>query len=125
MFFDNAKAGFATIENRNGGATIFNNDTTADNATIITQNGSATQFFDNATGGDARFITRRRHRRFRPNEGLANDGRISAGSIEGGGTYFIGAGNILSVSGDDLSTEASGVIADFNPRGCATPGRAR
>jgi len=123
LFFDRAKAGFATITNRNGGGTIFNNETTADNATITTRTGSITQFFDNSTGGNARFITDLGGEvDFSETRGPANDGRISAGSIEGGGTYYIGAGNILSIGGNNLSTEVSGVIADFNPCGCATPG---
>ena len=123
LIFDRAKAGFATITNRNGGATIFSNETTADNATITTQTGSMTQFFDNSTGGNARFITELGGAvDFSETKGPANDGRISAGSIEGAGTYYIGAGNILSVGGNNLSTEVSGVIADFNPCGCATPG---
>ena len=81
------------------------------------------QFFDNSTGGNARFITELGGEvDFSETKGPANDGRISAGSIEGAGTYYIGAGNILSVGGNGLSTEVSGVIADFNPCGCATPG---
>ena len=123
LFFDKATAGFATITNQNGGFTVFSNETTADNATIITQAGSDTTFFDNSTGGNARFITELGGIvDFSETKGLANDGRISAGSIEGAGTYYIGAGNILSVGGNGLSTEVSGVIADFNPCGCATPG---
>lgn len=123
LFFNQATAGSATITNRNGGATIFNNRTTAADATIITRTGSFVQFFDRSTGGNARFITDAGgFVDFSETRGLGNDGRISAGSIEGGGTYFIGAGNVLSVGGNNLSTEVSGVIADFNPCGCATPG---
>ena len=123
LFFDRATAGFAAITNLNGGGTIFFNETTADNATITTQAGSITQFFDNSTGGNARFITALGGEvDFSETKGPANDGRISAGSIEGAGTYYIGAGNILSVGANGLSTEVSGLIADFNPCGCATPG---
>ncbi|MEA2877704.1 MAG: subtilase-type serine protease [Hyphomicrobiales bacterium] len=123
LFFNQATAGSATITNRNGGATVFNNRTTAEDATIITRTGSFVQFFDRSTGGNARFITDAGGIvDFSATKGLANDGRITAGSIEGGGTYFIGAGNILSVGGNNLSTEVSGVIADFNPCGCGPPG---
>ncbi|MEA2870912.1 MAG: hypothetical protein QOH67_888, partial [Hyphomicrobiales bacterium] len=123
LFFNQATAGSATITNRNGGATVFNDRTTAEDATIITRTGSFVQFFDRSTGGNARFITDAGGIvDFSETKGLANDGRISAGSIEGGGTYFIGAGNILSVGGNNLSTEVSGVIADFNPCGCGPAG---
>jgi outer membrane autotransporter protein len=123
LFFNQAAAGSATITNRNGGATIFDNRTTADDATITTRTGSFVQFFGRSTGGNARFITDAGGEvDWSDTKGLANDGRISAGSIEGGGTYFIGAGNNLSVGGNNLSTQVSGIIADFNPCGCATPG---
>lgn len=144
LFNDRAIAGFATIINRNGGATFFNNDTTADNATITTRAGGGLGFFDNSTGGNAtittqagglvlfndnstggnaRFITELGGEvHWSETKGPLNDGRISAGSIEGAGTYYIGAGNTLSVGGNGLSTEVSGVIADFFPCGCATPG---
>jgi autotransporter-associated beta strand protein len=54
--------------------------------------------------------------------GPNSDGRITAGSIAGSGTYYIGAGNLLTVGGNNLSTEVSGVIADFNPCGCGPVG---
>jgi autotransporter-associated beta strand protein len=52
--------------------------------------------------------------------GPNGDGQISAGSIEGNGQVFIGANNTLSVGGNNLSTEFSGVIADSC--GCGPPG---
>ena len=123
LFFNQATAGSATITNRNGGRTIFDNRTTAEDATIVTRTGSFVQFFGRSTGGNARFITDAGgFVDFSETKGLANDGRISAGSIEGGGTFYIGAGNILSVGGNNLSTEVSGVIADFNPCGCGPVG---
>ena len=121
IFLDRATAGFATIVNRNGGGTLFNNDTTADNATITTRAGSITLFVDNSTGGNARFITELGGEvDWSGTTGPGGSHRVSAGSIEGAGTYYIGAGNTLSVGSNGLSTEVSGVIADFC--GCTPPG---
>ncbi len=100
-----------------GGFTEFNASTTAGNATIITENNAAVAFFDNSTGGQARFIT---------NAGgvfdisqLTTSG-MTAGSIEGAGTYFLGSMQ-LTVGGNNLSTEVSGVISD-GTCGCFGPG---
>jgi len=124
-FTDTSTAGNATITNNSflqftatstaGNATITNNfllrftDTsTAGNATIITNNGGATFFQDNSTGGLARLVT---------NSGGVVDisgltsGGMTAGSIEGAGSYFLGS-NTLTVGGNNLSTEVSGTIAD-------------
>ncbi|MBR0790911.1 autotransporter domain-containing protein [Bradyrhizobium manausense] len=123
---DTVTAGSATITNEADGTTLFAGRSTAGNATIITKDGGETQFFDNSTGGNARFIT--------TGTGItdfgggpgpagpAGDGRITAGSIEGSGLYYIGGGNTLVVGGNNLSTEVSGVIADANPCGCGPAG---
>ena len=119
-----ASADHATIINAagssgfgSGGFTEFNASTTAGNATIITENNAGVFFFDNSTGGQARFIT---------NAGgvfdisqLATTG-MTAGSIEGAGTYFLGSMQ-LTVGGNNLSTEVSGVISD-GTCGCFGPG---
>nr|WP_249146338.1 autotransporter outer membrane beta-barrel domain-containing protein [Bradyrhizobium diazoefficiens] len=116
-------AGSATITNRFGGTTEFFDSSTADNATIITRNGGETDFFDNATGGNARFITNGSGIvDFSGSAGPNGDGRITAGSIEGSGFYYIGAGNTLVVGSNNLSTIVSGEIADTNPCGCGGPG---
>jgi len=113
QFSGNSTAGAATITTNNGGATGFFNASTAGNATIITNNGGFTAFFDNSTGGGARFITNAGGAvDFSGSLGPAGDGKITAGSIEGAGNYFIGGGNTLIVGGSNLSTEVSGVIAD-------------
>ena len=84
----------------------FRNASTAGNATIITNAGGITIFADGATGGNARFIA---------NAGGVFDisalstGGMTAGSIEGAGTYFLGS-NALTVGGNNLSTTVSGVI---------------
>src|SRR5436309_1151338 len=76
-------------------------------------------FFDHSDAATARFETASGGIvDFSGSNGLNSNGRIKAGSIAGAGTYYIGAGNTLSVGGNNLSTEVNGVIADFNPCGC-------
>ncbi len=141
-FSNHSTAGSATITNNDFGVLDFNNQSSADNATIVnssaigmaflnrstagnafitTNNNSATFFFDRSDGGTARFETEAGSIvDFSGSRGANNDGRINAGSIAGGGNYYIGGGNTLSVGGNDRSTEVSGVIADNNPCGCTT-----
>src|SRR5665213_1916501 len=112
--FDTASADHATITNNSGSALEFNGFTTAGNATITTNAGAAVAFFDGSTGGNAQFITNGTgYVDFSGSIGPGFDGRITAGSIAGSGAYYIGAGNTLTVGGNNLSTEVSGVIADF------------
>ena len=120
---DRPTAGNATITNNAGGTTVFNAFATAGNAIITTNGGGSTLFYDNSTGGKAQFITvGTGYVDFSGSLGPNSDGRITAGSIAGPGTYYIGAGNTLIVGGNNLSTEVSGVIADFNPCGCGPAG---
>jgi autotransporter-associated beta strand protein len=121
-FNNHSSADNATIVNNSGSAIglVFLNHSTAGNAFITTNAGSVTYFSDHSDGGAARFETASGGIvDFSGSSGLNNDGRINAGSIAGAGNYFIGAGNTLSVGGNDRSTEVSGVIADSC--GC-TPG---
>src|SRR6516165_2185815 len=85
---------------------FFRGASTAGNATIITNPGGLTGFVDSATGGNARFII------------LAggafhmsslSTGRMTAGSIEGAGTFSLGP-NQLIVGSNNLSTTEGGVI---------------
>ena len=92
MFFDSGTAGSATITNN--GSLGFNNSSTAGNARLI--NG-ATGVIDLS--------------------GLTSGG-MTAGSIEGGGNYYLG-GNALTVGGNNLSTTVSGVISDCGAGGTA------
>ena len=120
---DTATAGNATIINESGGLTNFGAFTTAGNATIITKDGGKTEFFDNSTGGNARFVTTGTGIvDFGVSIGPNSDGRITAGSIEGNGFYYIGGGNTLVVGGNNRSTEVSGVIGDYDPCGCGPAG---
>ena len=89
----------------------FRNASTAGNTTIITNPGGITIFADSATGGNARFIA----------GAIGNSvgvfdisslstGGMTAGSIEGGGTFQLGSKQ-LTVGSNNLSTTVSGVIA--------------
>ena len=64
-----------------------------------------------STGGQARFITNAGGIvDFSPTSGPTGDGKVTAGSIEGAGNYFLGR-NELTVGSNNLSTEVSGVIS--------------
>ncbi|MBR0897864.1 autotransporter domain-containing protein [Bradyrhizobium tropiciagri] len=116
-------AGNATITNRSGGTLIFDAYATAGNATITTESGAGVMFLNHSTGGTAQFITNGTgFVDFGRSLGPNGDGRITAGSIAGSGIYYIGGGNTLAVGGNNLSTNVSGVIADFDPCGCGPTG---
>ncbi len=118
---DKATAANANITNNAGSELQFNGLTTAGSATITTNSGAQVIFFDASTGGNARFITNGTGLvDFGQSIGPNFDGRITAGSIEGSGFYYIGGFNTLVVGGNNLSTEVSGVIADNNPCGCTS-----
>jgi autotransporter-associated beta strand protein len=97
--------GTASITNNN--TLSFTNASTAGGATITTNSGASTTFLDNSTGGTARFIT---------NLGGTFDisgltaAGMSAGSIEGAGSYILGA-KALTVGSNNLSANVSGVIS--------------
>ncbi|MDW4746744.1 hypothetical protein NQ344_26810, partial [Escherichia coli] len=83
---------------------------TAGSAVIITNSGGSTVFYGNSTGGNAQFITNDTgFVSFAGSLGANGDGRITAGSIAGSGTYYIGGGNTLVVGGNNLSTMVRGV----------------
>jgi autotransporter-associated beta strand protein len=122
--FDTSSADHAVITNNAGSGLEFNALTTAGDATITTLSGAGVQFFDGSTGGNAQFVTNGTgYVDFSFSTGPNGDGRITAGSLAGSGSYYIGAGNTLTVGSNNLSTEVSGVIADFNPSPpCGCPG---
>jgi autotransporter-associated beta strand protein len=125
-FLNSADAGSATIGNAAAGTITFNNSSSASGAaitnagslvftdtsiaataTITTTSGGTTQFLLSTSGDTARFIT---------NAGGTVDfsaltgAGTTAGSIEGGGSYVLGA-KALTVGSNNLSTEVSGVIS--------------
>ena len=90
----------------------FADTSTAGNATITTNNFALTQFTGNATGGNAQFITNAGGTvDFSGTSGPAGANQLTAGSIEGAGTYFLGA-NQLTVGGNNLTTTVTGTIED-------------
>jgi autotransporter-associated beta strand protein/T5SS/PEP-CTERM-associated repeat protein len=113
FFWDTSTAADATIVNNAFGATQFNDSSTAANATITTNAGGFTYFTDSSTGGNARFIT---NAGGKLDMSFLNSGAMTAGSIEGAGTYFLGSA-FLTVGSNNRSTEVSGVIADGGENG--------
>jgi autotransporter-associated beta strand protein len=117
---DTASAGNANITNNAFSELDFGARTTAGNATIITNDGGGVAFFDRSTGGNAQFITNDSgFVDFSGTSGPGGHHHITAGSIAGSGFYDIGFGNTLTVGGNNLSTEVSGVIDDTC--GCGPP----
>ena len=111
-----ATAGDANITNN--GNTNFFQGSSAGNATITTNDGGLTKF-SGSTGGNAAFITNAGGvfdisglGTFPdgPDEGLPSV-PMTAGSIAGAGTYFLGS-NQLTVGSNNLSTTVSGTIQD-------------
>jgi autotransporter-associated beta strand protein len=103
-FANSSSADRATITNN--GSLQFFNASTAGNATIITNSPGTTAFVANSTGGLARFVTNAGG--IVDISGLTSTG-MTAGSIEGAGNYRLGSKS-LTVGGNNLSTEVSGVI---------------
>jgi autotransporter-associated beta strand protein len=107
-FLDSTTAGSANITTQAGGFLLsFADSSTAGTATITTKAGSEVQFTDSASGGTARFIL---NNATFDMSGLTTGG-MTAGSIEGSGSVFLG-GNALTVGGNNLSTTFSGAIQD-------------
>jgi autotransporter-associated beta strand protein len=108
LFQDTSTAGRAAITNNSGGSTTFSNTSSAASATITTNSGGSTFFAGASNGSQARLIT---------NAGGTVDismlsvAGMTAGSIEGAGTYLLGSKQ-LTVGVNDLSTRVSGTISD-------------
>ena len=124
IFFDGSTAGNAIITNENtttftnphfiilDAGVIFLSNSTAGNATIETISGATTVFEDFSTGGNARLIADGGGLvDFSLSSGPNGDGRLSVGSIEGPGTYDLGADQ-LTVGGNERPATASGPIDD-------------
>ena len=89
----------------------YNYSSQTDDGVIITTNGLV-YFNGNATAGSAQLITNAGGVvDFSGSTGEAGDHQVSAGSIEGAGTYDLGS-NQLTVGSDGLSTEVSGSVND-------------
>ncbi|MET4799620.1 autotransporter domain-containing protein [Bradyrhizobium sp. LB11.1] len=118
-------AGSAAITNTYN--LIFTGTSTAGNAVITNNAGGPfnntsgmTYFRDNATAGNAQLINNGANTffDFSVGSGPNGDNKLSAGSIAGNGTFYLGA-NALTVGGNNLSTTVSGVIADGGYSGAA------
>ncbi|WP_315783661.1 MULTISPECIES: autotransporter domain-containing protein [unclassified Bradyrhizobium] len=128
-FYNSSSAGTATITNHSGGVT-FSQSSTAANSIITNDNGATLSFQENSTAADAT-ITNNGSMvvlnnattgnatilnnaggtvNYAGSTGPANDGRLSAGSIAGGGNYILGS-NELTVGGNNSSTIVSGIIS--------------
>ena len=105
----NAISTAATASIINRGHLRFNESSTAASATITNHNNIF--FLGNSTGGNAA-ITNIGGALvdFSGSTGPAGDNKLTAGSIAGAGTFLLGA-NELSVGGNNLSTDVSGVIS--------------
>jgi outer membrane autotransporter protein len=108
-FFNNSTAGNAEITNNVGQTVAFRNNSTAGNAVIV--NNGGLNFVEFATGGNATLITNSGGiTDFSFSTGPNGDGKLSAGSIAGAGSYVLGT-NELTVGGNNSSTAVSGVIS--------------
>jgi autotransporter-associated beta strand protein len=105
-FDDTSKAGTATIVNN--GSLQFHVGSTADSANIT--NNGLMYFVQSSTAGNAT-IKNSGTIDFSLTTGPANDHNITAGSIAGNGSFFLGT-NTLIVGGNNTSTEVQGTISD-------------
>ena len=96
----------------NNGNLDFNDSSTAGSASTSTRitNNSSLQFNDSSTAGSAAIVNGAAGNvDFSFSIGPNGDNKLSAGSIGGGGTFNLGA-NELTVGGNNLSTNVTGVI---------------
>jgi autotransporter-associated beta strand protein len=108
QFNNSGTAGSAHITNNNGGLTQFNNSSMAGTAVITTNSGGGVFFVGTSSGGQATFVTNVGG--VFDMSGLTSAG-TTAGSIAGAGNYFLGS-KTLTVGGNNVSTDVSGVISD-------------
>jgi autotransporter-associated beta strand protein len=131
-FTDSATAGNATITTGNGSQTQFRGTSTAANAQLTVNAGGSLAFAVSSTAGNATINATNAFITFEDNStagtaaitangtgsvdfsgtiGPNSDNQISAGSIAGSTTFFLG-GNQLTVGSTNLSTTVSGTIED-------------
>ena len=109
-FTDISTAGSANIVNKD--LINFFNSSTAGNALIHTMSGGQTFFSGGSDGGNAQLNTDTGGTvDFSQSKGPMGDHKLTAGSIEGPGTYLLG-GDQLTVGLKGVSTNVSGVIED-------------
>lgn len=128
VFNNSSSAGTATFDVYN--RLEFDNSSSADNSTITIQPRGTLVFRNNSTGDNAQLIAEAGGVvDFSPSTGPFGFNTITAGSIAGAGSFFLG-GDELFVGSSGLSTTVSGLIADGSkaavPVRCSSSGaRAR
>jgi autotransporter-associated beta strand protein len=118
-FFNGSSAGNATLTNSGDESNInFESSpgfsSTGGNATIINGGANSTvSFFSRATGGNASISNTSATAvvDFSLSTGSNGDNKVSAGSIAGGGFFYLG-GDQLTVGGNNTSTQVGGIISD-------------
>ena len=109
-FFNNSTAGNAAITNN--ASLGFSHNSTAGSAAITNIGTGFIGFFNNSTAGNAAITNSNAGIvDFSSSSGPNSDHKLSAGSIAGGGKFYLGADQ-LTVGGNNLSTVVSGVISD-------------
>ncbi|WP_426422136.1 autotransporter domain-containing protein [Bradyrhizobium genosp. A] len=105
----------------NSGVALFAGSATAGNATISNAGTGLTRFYNTATAGNAAITNNDTGRvDFHNSSGPNGDNKLSAGSIAGGGNFYLGA-NQLTVGGNGQNTVVSGIISDCYT-GCSATG---
>ena len=108
-FHNNSTAGSTAITNGPDGDLRFDDFSTAGNATIT--NNNTIFFFGNSTAGNAAITNNSGASvNFLNSTGPAGDNKLTVGSIAGVGSFLLGP-NELTVGGNNLSTNVSGVIS--------------
>jgi autotransporter-associated beta strand protein len=109
-FTDNSTAGSAVITNSS--TLTFQGAGSAGNATITNVGTGFLNFFNTGTAGNAAITNSNAGIvDFSSSRGPNNDHKLSAGSIAGGGNFYLGADQ-LTVGGNNQSTVVSGIISD-------------
>ncbi|WP_441241183.1 autotransporter outer membrane beta-barrel domain-containing protein [Tardiphaga sp. 768_D3_N2_1] len=99
-----------SVDITNNSVMTFANSSTAGSASIA--NNFQLQFINTSTAGNAAITNGAAGTTdFGGSTGPNSDNKLSAGSINGGGTFRLGQ-NELTVGGNNLSTNVTGVIAD-------------
>ena len=115
VFNNSSSAGTATFDVYN--RLEFDNSSSADNSTITIQPRGTLVFRNNSTGDNAQLIAEAGGVvDFSPSTGPFGFNTITAGSIAGAGSFFLG-GDELFVGSSGLSTTVSGLIADGSKGG--------
>lgn len=113
-FSDESTIGAAKFVN-NGTVDFHNFSTDGFGSVLTTNKGATTSFHDDSDGGSARMITKTGGV-VDFSDSLGISGSVAAGSIEGDGTYFLGADH-FDVGSNNRSTEVTGLISDGGASG--------